>query len=426
MHACPHLRNWSNSLTAPAGCAGALYVAKRSAILRTLYFELGGTSRDIQEFTSATLCSSYLQQLTIQIAPQWQPLITLESSEAEQPDAQIFRKLPQLLQEQLMATKLCLEALSRQAPNLRVLSAINGGALHKVLPTFSKLAHLVLDLWLPRISIDWVQELPCLVTLRLNRHVEHWWISGEGKWLLDLRPMSGLEHMSVTEYLPDRLWLPASCKLHVGDTVGRFVIPMLDPVHHWETPFVPWVTRMEISRTEIIARGGDLPGLLSLDLHLDELILRFEEIGNDAQPLSISARSCKILTQAKQVTMYAKDINIVIPSDVELAWVKVGMFAERWLVLSFDKPEVLLNGRALVMLQFRHSNLGKMYGMWQPIAQRLGLSITKRGWKAKGMVMHELCLSTGSAEDQRVLQAPCICHACLACLEYYGMLEEDT
>ncbi len=120
--------------------------------------------------------------------------------------------------------------------------------------------------------------------------------------------------------------------------------------------------------------------------------------------------------------MYAKDINIVIPSDVELAWVRVGMFAERRLVLSFDKPEDLLSGRALVMLQYRHGNLGNMHIMWQSIAQRLGLRIIKRGWKSEGRVMRELCLSTGSADDERFLRAPCICRACLACLKYNGML----
>ena len=391
-----------------------------------LSFELGATSQDIQAFTCTNPCLPYLQQLTIRMAPQWQPLITLTPREAELPAAQIFGKLPELLQQQLMATQLCLKALSRQAPNLHVLSTIDGGSLHKVLPTFQKLAHLVLDLWLPTISIDWVRELPCLVTLRLNRCVAHSpkrqnWSSDQGKWLLDLRPMTGLEHLSVTDHLPDRLWLPTSCKLHVGDTAARFEFPMLDPVSLCEQAFVPRVTRMEISRMEDILGGGELPDLLHLDLHLDDLILRFEEIGNDFQPLSIS-RFCKILTQAKQVTMYAKDINIVIPSDVELAWVRVGMFAERRLVLSFDKPEDLLSGRALVMLQYRHGNLGNMHIMWQSIAQRLGLRIIKRGWKSEGRVMRELCLSTGSADDERFLRAPCICRACLACLKYNGML----
>lgn len=389
-------------------------------MLTTLSLELGDSSADIRALFTTSLGSPYLQELTIQIAPQWQPLVTMTANEAKQSAVQIFNKLPKCLQEQLMATEFYLGALSWQAPSLRVLSAIDGGYLHRVLPTFPKLAHLVLDLWLPKISIDWACELPGLLTLRLNARVG---LSGsyleQDEWSVDLRPMTGLKHFSVTEFLPGKLWLPGSCQLHVGAFAAEAAMRMMYPIGSY---IAPWVTRMEISRNAILGQGGTLLQLLGMDLHLDELTLRFEEIGREKEPLTISAASGNILTQAKQVTMHAKDINIDIPSNVNLAWVKVHMVAERLLLLSYKKPEVLLSGRATVMLQYSKTNLGNVHFMWRSIADRLGLSITKRDWKSEGKAMHSLCLSKGLGEDGQFLQAPRICRACMACLAYYGVL----
>ena len=192
---------------------------------------------------------------------------------------------------------------------------------------------------------------------------------------------------------------------------------MLDPM---ESNMAPWLTGMEISRT-----GFDqnvLSNLLSMDLHLDELILRSDKIGNETKPLTISEPWSKTLIQAQQVTIYAKDMNIIIPSDLKFAWVKIGMFAERRLVLYYDKPEVLLGGRAIVMLQYSQTNLGNVDLLWRPTAQRLGLSIIKRDWESGGKAMQTVCLSKGSLEDERFLRASCICRACMTCLAYYDML----
>ena len=133
-------------------------------MLRTLSVELGGSSRDIQALSTTTLCSPHLRQLTITSAPQWRPLVRFILREPRQPIAKLFGMLPEVVQEQLRATQACLQVLSRQAPNICALSAIEGGSLHTILPSFPKLAHLVLDLWVPSLNIDWVHELGDLET----------------------------------------------------------------------------------------------------------------------------------------------------------------------------------------------------------------------------------------------------------------------
>ena len=394
-------------------------------MLSKLSLELVHSARDIQALSTANLCSPHLKQLIIQLSPQWPTAVNLGMTELPEPltVAELFGRLPGVLQEQLRAIHACLQALSRHALDLCVLSALEGGSLHEILPSFQKLTHLILDLWVPNLSIDWVHKLPCLVTLRLSAKVnfnEPYESSDIRKnaWTLDLQPLTSLQHFSVMGHLPSRVWLPEFCQLHVGDTADVFGIPMVDP---WETDMAPWLTRMEVARCSHDYFG--LPEILDLDLHLAELTLWFTDLGSKRQPFDVSKAPCRILRQAKQVTMRARDIIIHIPPDVKLAWVRIRMVAKRRLLLSYKKPEVLLSGRATVMLQYSQTNLGNVHVMWRPMAQRLGLSITKRDWESEGKAMYALCLTKGSKEDERFLQAPCICRACMECLEYYGMLK---
>lgn len=349
-----------------------------------------------------------LQQLSISMSPQWAASLN---------EAQRMRRgsciVLGLLQDQLSATKACLQSLSRRAPNLRALSVIDDGTLRGLPSSFSMLTHVVLDRWDAVSGVAWVRELPQLKTLKVNACVQYtWWLD------LDLRAMTSLEFLSITRHVFHALKLPGACQVHVGDA-SPCQIRSLE-----NAPWLPQLTRVEIAVKKRLIDTDYNCSFLRLDLHLDDLTLRYRDIGlTDEEPILIPADSCPLLNQAKHVTLYAENIRIQIASDATLAWRKVRMIADRQLTLTYKEPEALLEGRTAIVLQYLQTNIHDPSVMWRPIAERLGLSITTSQSESEGKIRHRLCLSTGSTEDQEFMQAPCVCHACMECLAYYDMLK---
>ncbi|CAL5224784.1 g7527 [Coccomyxa viridis] len=254
----------------------ASFVAKRSAMLRTLIMELGNTAGGICAFANDIRRAPHLQQLAIQMSPQWAATIA-QAWKAPQPG--VIGNYLATLREQTAMAELCLSTLSSGAPaDLRTLAVIDDGNMHTVVPSFSALNHMSLDLCMPPISLAWVRELPQLQTLRLNVLVGH-------PWQLDLQPMADLAYVFIVGHLPDQLRLPELCQLHVGNTDNAGLFRVVEP------HIKPWLTRMDITREQADPGKLALSELLGLDLHLDELMLRFDEIGSDAKPLAISASS---------------------------------------------------------------------------------------------------------------------------------------
>ncbi len=384
--------------------AGASYIAKHSSTLRSVSLELCETSEDIWTLMADafTRCMPQLQQLSIKMSPRWEASVrqALRLRDPSQPVLLLQR-------DQLYAIKACLRLISRRAPNLHVLSIIGDGILHMLSPSFLNLKHLILDFWESVLSMTCLSQLPQLKTLKVNTPVHR-------KWAVDLSALTNLEYFSVMHYIPSPVQLPGPCEMHVGNV----------SVFQWDSLTalgLPWLTRMEYSGSD-----GNLNvfcELLDLDLHLDELTMRFYNIGYADEPVAIAADSGHLLRQAKNVTLYARDINITIAPNVNLAWLKVHIVAERQLTLSYMDPEVLLVGRSFIMLQFAQTNIRNASVIWRPLAKRLGLSIKTSRSQADEQVVEMLCLSTGSKEEQKSMQAHCICHACMECLAYYDMLK---
>ena len=392
--------------------AGASYIAKHSSTLRSVSLELWETSEDIWTLMAATFtcCMPQLQLVSIKMSPQWAASVSRAWPLYQSPT------FVELHADQLSATKACLHVLGHKAPNLRALSTIDNGSLRTLPPSFSKLRHLVLDCWDPGFGETWVPELPQLETLRVKAPLYR-------RWLADLRAMTNLAYFSVMQHLPSAVQLPGPCQLHAGDIDFNYQHLHLDELRADMALRLPWLTRLQIAAREMSLIPKLNRKLLDLDLHLDELTLRFHDIGHDRFPIAISATSCAIIRQAKHVSLYAEDIVIHIASDANLAWLRVRIFAEMQLTLKYGDPEVLLKGRSAIMLQFSRTNILNASVVWRPIAKTLGLTISTSMSQHENKVMDTLCLSTGSTEDQRFLQAPCICHACMECLAYYDMLK---
>lgn len=391
--------------------AGASYIAKHSSSLTLVSLELWETSEDIWTLMPATLTCymPQLQQFVIKMSPKWAASVGIATVLPFQSQSS------KLHADQLSATKACLRLLGRKAPNLRALSMIDDGILRTLPLGFSKLKHLVLDCRDSIFDGTWVPELPQLKTLRVN-------VPTLRQWSVDLRAMTSLEYFSVTRHVTEALQLPKARQVHMGElTLLQTSFLKADIA-----PWLPQLTRMEVALEASVSQYVDK--WLDLDLHLDDLTLRFHDIGHDRKSFqsAISAESCPILRQAKHVSLYARDISIQIASDATLAWRKVRMIAERQLTLKYSKPEVLLEGRSAIVLRFSRTNILNASVMWRPIAKRLGLSFTTSESSSNSNyndVTHTLCLSTGSAEDHKFLRAPCVCHACMECLVYYDMLK---
>ena len=373
--------------------------------------ELGNTAGGICAFANDIRRAPHLQQLAIQMSPQWAATIA-QAWKAPQPG--VIGNYLATLREQTDMAELCLSTLSSEAPaDLRTLAVIDGGNMHTVVPSFSALNHLSLDLCMPPISLAWVRELPQLQTLRLNVLVGH-------PWQLDLQPMADLAYVFIVGHLPDQLRLPELCQLHVGNTDNAGLFRVVEP------QIKPWLTRMDITREQADPGKLALSELLGLDLHLDELMLRFDEIGSDAKPLAISASSWALLRQAKHVTLYARNINIFIASEANLAWLRVRLLARNRLMLSCEKPTEFLSGRTAIMFHYMQSNIGtaNIFNVeWQPLAKLLGLTINKSETRSEGKTFHRLWLTTNTAEDQLYLQTPCMCRTCMRCIEHYDLLK---